>query len=114
MLEYDFAEFLYQRGVPYEYEKECIKLVENQYGYKRKIPDFIVNNNLVEITGLAYPKWVEGFQQKIQTLKESTDKRIILITYPDKVELLQHLKDERTFILSYLEISENIHIFRSN
>lgn len=107
-LEVDFANYLHSCNIPYEYEPKPIKLNENIYGYKRKVPDFKIGNILIEITGLAYNKWIEEFKIKIKLLREVTDQPLIIVTYPDKIHHIQEFENTKTIIIHTQEVQEKL------
>ena len=110
ILELEFSQFLTDNNVDYEFEPKVIKLPNNKHGYLRKIPDFIIGNNIIEVTGVAYEKWLNQFKIKIKLLKQVVDNKIVILTYPDKVESLVDLIDERTFIIGMDNLQENLKI----
>lgn len=113
ILEFKFSELLISNNVSYEYEKAIFKLPSNDKGFKRKVVDFKVKNTLIEITGLAYPKWIDEFIYKINLLKHTTDSRIIILTYEHRVESIECLKDNRTFIFNFFDIQNNFSIINN-
>jgi len=80
-LERDFSELLIQNNIKYLYEVP-VKLRDKSI----KFVDFQVGNILIEISGYAYDEWRKDFNRKIKLLRRSTDKQIIILTYPENLE----------------------------
>lgn len=70
---------------------------------KVKIVDFVIDNILVEVSGYAYNKWQDDFDEKIKYLRQSVDNPMIFLTYKENV-------DEMFFRLSRQETGDNIFI----
>ncbi len=109
-LEVLFSDALFIRNLNYVYEPPAYKLPENEFGYKRKVVDFLIGEYIIEITGLAHSSWVIEFIRKINLLKTATDKIIVILTYPDKLELIRELVDGRTFIFDIFSVVEDENI----
>lgn len=112
ILELKVSDILAQNNISYEYEKAVFKLPNNSKGYKRKVVDFRINNVLLEVSGLAYTKWIEEFIEKINLLKLVTTSKIIILTYKDKVDTVKVLEDDRTFIFNLFDLEKNFHILQ--
>jgi hypothetical protein len=79
-----FSDILEKNNILYEYEHH-FKLCNN----KVKIVDFIIKEQLVEITGYAYEKWKQDFDTKINLLHNTyPDKKIVIISSWDKTKEL--------------------------
>lgn len=97
--EVKFSEILKDNHIDYEFEHH-MKLCNG----KVKIVDFIVDNQLVEVTGYAYTKWKEDFDVKIQLLaKTYPDKYIVIVSTDDNIE---ELTSKHSNIASILTLSE--------
>lgn len=80
-----FSETLRENNIAYDYEHQ-LKLCNG----KVKIVDFIVNGELVEITGYAYPAWKDDFDIKIQLLKQSyPQNHIVIISTKNNIDELK-------------------------
>lgn len=93
-----FSEILRDNNILYDYEHH-FKLCNG----KVKIVDFIVNGDLVEITGYAYTAWKDDFDIKIQLLKLSyPEKNIIIISTENNIS---ELKSKHSNIATILPLN---------
>lgn len=86
-LEVNFSELLYKNNISFNYNTDYefpIQMVDGRF----KMVDFKIGDVLIEITGYAYRKWQEDFNEKIKTLRKSTDLPIIILTYSDKQKII--------------------------
>lgn len=80
-LEVRFSEFLLRNNLSYQYEVP-FKLVNG----RNKIVDFVIEGFLlVEVSGYAFESWKKDFDKKLRLLRQSTDKPILILTYPTQV-----------------------------
>lgn len=94
-----FSEILKDNNIDYEFEHH-MKLCNGRV----KIVDFIVDDQLVEVTGYAYAKWREDFDVKIQLLaKTYPDKHIVVVSTEDN---MKELTVKHSNIASILVLSE--------
>lgn len=83
-LEVNFSELLIKNNIDYKYEV-IFKLSDG----RRKVVDFVVEDFLiVEISGYAYDKWRDQFDEKIKVLIKSTYMFILILTYSNQLELI--------------------------
>lgn len=81
-----FSEKLHEYNICFSYEDQ-FKLNNG----KVKIVDFVVGDNLVEITGYAYKQWQDDFDSKIALLHVTYPfKKIIIITDSKWIDKLKH------------------------
>lgn len=113
ILEFNFANRLFQEGIPYQYERTIFKLPPNEKGYKRKNVDFTVGDLLIEITGIAHINWKNTFLEKIRLLRRVTDLPILVLTYPEKVTELKELEKLNITVMNYFETDTIINILKS-
>jgi len=87
-LEANLSDILIEHNIKFNFEGKTnrIKLFDGSV----KVVDFIVDNLLIEVTGFAYKKWQDDFIEKIIKLRKTTDKKILILTYDDKVKIIRH------------------------
>lgn len=91
-----FSDILETNNILYDYEHH-FKLCNN----KVKIVDFIIKEQLVEITGYAYEKWKQDFDTKINLLHTTyPNKKIVIISSFDKVQELKEKHGNYAAILN--------------
>jgi hypothetical protein len=75
---------------------------EDELPLQIKIVDFIIKEQLVEITGYAYEKWKQDFDTKINLLHTTyPNKKIVIISSSDKV---QELKEKHSYYATVLNL----------
>jgi hypothetical protein len=91
-----FSDILEKNNILYDYEHQ-FKLCNN----KVKIVDFIIKEQLVEVTGYAYEKWKQDFDTKINLLHTTyPTKKIVIISSFDKIQELKEKHNSYATILN--------------
>lgn len=105
-LEARFSNLCHDNYIDYDYEVR-IPLCNR----KVKVVDFSLDYNeiLIEITGYSYDKWQRDFDSKFSILKQTVkDVPIIILTYPDKKELVHSRNIDRDVFIESIDNEEGI------
>lgn len=102
-LEADFSNFLITNNIDFQYEVSYKFIPNDKYFYK--LVDFVVDDVLIEITGVAFDSWLQETIDKIRLLEASVSNRIIVLTYVDKLDSLECLSTDRVKVFSLSSIT---------